>query len=129
MYWYFQQNQCLNIKKHAVYNIHRLAWDPYDRWTPFFDRRQYYMRGVRLVFGLKCWYLSTKTYDEPSWPWSYGSWIYNYLCNQCLSLLMLWVRISIRARCTTLCDKVCDLRQVGGFLRVIQFPPPIKLMI
>jgi hypothetical protein len=23
-----------------------------------------------------------------SWPWSYGSWIYNYLCNQCLSPLM-----------------------------------------
>jgi len=22
----------------------------------------------------------------PSWSWSYGSWIYNYLCNQCLSL-------------------------------------------
>jgi hypothetical protein len=41
-----------------------------------------------------------------SWPWSYGSWIYNYLCNQCLSPLMLWIRISIRARCTTLCDKV-----------------------
>jgi hypothetical protein len=37
----------------------------------------------------------------PSWSWSYGSWIYNYLCNQCLSTLMLWVRISIRARCTT----------------------------
>jgi hypothetical protein len=35
------------------------------------------------------------------WPWSYGSGIYNYLCNQCLSPLM-WVRISIRARCTTL---------------------------
>ena len=33
----------------------------------------------------------------PSWPWSYGSWIYNYLCNQCLSPLMLVVRISIRA--------------------------------
>jgi hypothetical protein len=29
---------------------------------------------------------------------------------------MLWVRISIRARCATLCDKGChDLRQVGGF--------------
>ena len=37
----------------------------------------------------------------------YGSWIYNYLCNQCLSLLMLWVWISIRARCKTSCDKVC----------------------
>jgi len=20
----------------------------------------------------------------PLWPWSYGSWIYNYLCNQCI---------------------------------------------
>jgi hypothetical protein len=39
--------------------------------------------------------------------WSYGSWIYNFQCNQCLSPPMLWVRISIRARCTTLCDKVC----------------------
>jgi len=42
--------------------------------------------------------------SRPSWPWSYGSWIYNYLCNQCLSpLMLLWVRISIRVRCTTLC--------------------------
>ena len=63
-----------------------------------------------------------------SWPLSHGSWNYNYLCNQYLSLLMLWVRISIRTRCTTLCDKVVsDLRQVCGFLRVLQFPPPIKL--
>ena len=46
-------------------------------------------------------------YERPSWPWSYGSWIYNYLCNQCPSPLMLWVRISIRARCITLCDKFC----------------------
>ena len=37
---------------------------------------------------------------------SYGSWVYNYICNQCLSPLMLRVRISIRARCTTLCGKV-----------------------
>jgi len=37
-----------------------------------------------------------------SWPWSYGSWIYNYMCNQCLSSLMLWARISVRVRCTTL---------------------------
>jgi len=39
----------------------------------------------------------------PSWSWSYGSWIYYYICNQCLSPLMLWVWILIRARCTTLC--------------------------
>jgi hypothetical protein len=40
--------------------------------------------------------------------WSYGSWIYNYLCNQCLSPLKLWVRIPLKVRCTTLCDKVCQ---------------------
>ena len=50
---------------------------------------------------------------KPSWLWSYGSWIYNYLCNQCLSPLMLWVRISIRARFTTLCDEVCQWLVTG----------------
>ena len=44
----------------------------------------------------------------PSWSRSYDSWIYNYLCNQCLSPLMLWVRISIIARYITLCDKGCQ---------------------
>ena len=47
-------------------------------------------------------------YKGPSWPWSYHNWIYSYLCNQCLSPMMLWVRILIRTRCTTLCDKVCQ---------------------
>jgi hypothetical protein len=45
--------------------------------------------------------------------WSCGSWIYNYLCNQCLSSLTLWVRISIKARCTALCDKVCQWPATG----------------
>jgi len=32
--------------------------------------------------------ISTNVYIlGPSWPWSYGSWIYNYLCNHCLSPL------------------------------------------
>ena len=67
----------------------------------------------------------------PSWPWSYGSWILNYLCNQCLSPLMLWVWISIWARCTTLCDKslsvTCDRSVVfcgsSGFLYQLNWPP------
>jgi hypothetical protein len=53
----------------------------------------------------------------------YGSWIYNYLCNQCLSPLMLWVRISIRARCTTLCDKVCQWLATG---RWFSLGPPVS---
>jgi hypothetical protein len=54
-----------------------------------------------------------------SWSWSYGSWIYDYLCNQCHSPLT-WVWIPLMTRCmfdTTLCDQVWVLR----------FPPPIKL--
>jgi hypothetical protein len=36
----------------------------------------------------------------PSWSWSYGSWIYNCLCNQCLSSQKLWVRTPFMAICT-----------------------------
>jgi hypothetical protein len=45
------------------------------------------------------------TIEGPSW--SYGSWIYNYLCNRCLSPPTLWVRTPLRwSRLhTTLCDK------------------------
>ena len=42
-------------------------------------------------------------------------WIYYYLCNQCLSPLMLWVRIPLRwgVLDTTLCDKVCQWLTTG----------------
>jgi hypothetical protein len=45
-----------------------------------------------------------------SWSWSYGSWIYNYLRNQCISPQTLKVRITIRwcVLDTTLCNKVCQ---------------------
>jgi hypothetical protein len=161
---------------------------------------KYYNRPEKMVSQLRItkWFKPNKKsvgmYSQTglSWSWLYGSWIYNYLCNQCLSPLMLRVWISIRARCTPLCDKVCqwlatglidfvlglyvitdrwrgrcdhmvnwftttyaisgyhhwccefesrsgrgvqhyvikfvsDLRQVGGFLRVLWFPLPIKL--
>ena len=29
MHWYFQQNQCLTIKKQPMHSIHTLAWGPY----------------------------------------------------------------------------------------------------
>ena len=56
-----------------------------------------------------------KLLKGPSWPWSYGSWIYNYLCNQCPSPLhdVVNFRMSIRARCTALCDKVCQWLATG----------------
>jgi hypothetical protein len=44
------------------------------------------------------------------------SWIYNYLCSQCLSPIKLWLWIPLMARCvlnTTFGDKVCQWRTTG----------------
>ena len=38
------------------------------------------------------------------------SWIYNYLYNQFPSPMVLWVRISIRARCTQVCQWLATCR-------------------
>ena len=43
-----------------------------------------------------------------SWLWSYGSWIFNYLYDQCLPPLKLWVVLEI-----TLCDKVGQWLMTG----------------
>jgi hypothetical protein len=46
---------------------------------------------------------------------SWRSWIYNYLCNQCLSPLKFWVRAPLWQSVldTTLCDKVCQWLTAG----------------
>jgi len=56
----------------------------------------------------------------------YGGCIYNYLFNQCRSPLMFESR-SGRGVQNYVIKFVSDLRQIGGFLRVLRFPPPIKL--
>ena len=47
--------------------------------------------------------------------WSYCSWIYNYLCNQCPSPVMLRVRIPLQQGVldTTLYNKVCQWLAAG----------------
>ena len=53
-----------------------------------------------------------------------GGWIYNYLCNQCLSPLTLWVRIpfgGVYSIQDYVIKFVSDLLQVGGFLRYSGF--------
>jgi hypothetical protein len=77
------------------------------------------------------------------WSWSYGSLIYNYICNQCLSPLMLWGRISFRQGVlnTTLCDKVCQWLVAGrwfspgtpvssndGFFPILDAPRPESVL-
>jgi len=64
----------------------------------------------------------------PSWSWSYGRRIYNYLCNQCPSPLMLWVRIPLMARCTwyNINNIICrtahaSINHIGGNRESFQF--------
>jgi hypothetical protein len=80
------------------------------------------VRWVSLLFFLPYGYTGQGSdfkwaymYNEPSWLWLYGSWIYNYPCNRCLSPLKLWVRTPLRRGVldTTLCDKVCQLLVTG----------------
>jgi hypothetical protein len=45
------------------------------------------------------------------WWWSYRSWVFNYLCSQCLSPLVVSSWCSVLD--TTLCDKVCQWLVTG----------------
>jgi hypothetical protein len=67
-----------------------------------FQKRIHYLTISNLTFNL------LNLFVWSSGPWSHGSWIFNYLCNQFLSPLVLWVLLPLRARCITLCDKVCQ---------------------
>ena len=70
-------------------------------------------------------YFKLNGIKSPSLSWSSGGWIYNYLCNQCLSPLTLWVRISLRRGLLdiTLCDKVYQWLATG---RWFSPEPPVS---
>ena len=84
-----------------------------------------------LTFHFNTWCHKTdESCDVSMWSWSYGSWFYNYLCNQCISPLTLWVWIALMTRCARynlVIQIVSNLWQVSGFLRVLRFAPRIKL--
>ena len=75
---------------------------------------------LHLVFHIDLSTWDHTTCMGPSWLWSYGSWIYNYLWNQCLSPLTLQVRIPLRwgVLDRTLCDKVCQWLGAGQWFSV-----------
>ena len=78
----------VNMKnEHQKHTEHMLRALTYD-WT------------VKYEWKDSLQYISLHLGWGPSWSWSYGSWIYNYLWNQCLSPLKLWVRTPFMARCT-----------------------------
>ena len=62
----------------------------------------------------RLWNIDIRLLQGPSWSWLYGSWIYNYLCNQCLTPITLWVRITLRwGVLNTVCDKICQWLAAG----------------
>jgi len=63
-------------------------------------RAQQTQEGSNQCTGYWRQFPGLNTHRGSSWLWSYDSWIYNYLCNQCLSPLMLWIRTLLMARFT-----------------------------
>ena len=74
-------------------------------------------------------FIFLRSQKVPSWLWTYGSWIYNYLCNQCPSLMWVWIPQRQGVPDTKLCDNVCKWLTTGQvfFARVLLFPLPITL--
>jgi hypothetical protein len=60
-----------------------------------FDFGHYYDSVVLYCYKELCTRIYPVLGRRTSWLWSYGSWIYKYLCNQCLSPLTLWVQIPL----------------------------------
>ena len=62
--------------------------------------------------------LLIEVYTYSNWSWSQSSWIYSYLCNQCLSSLSLWVQTPLRRGALDTSSSVTCGRSVlfSGFL-------------
>ena len=90
---------------------------------------QLHVHNISVIYLLHTMYLHNDTYliPGPSWSWSYGSWIYNYLCNQCLSPLIEPRSGEVYSIQNYGIKFVSKLWQVGGFLQVLWFTPPIKM--
>jgi len=72
-------------------NLQSLVYNHIDLVQCFQSRR---LKSAKVINEI------THIHQGPSWSCSYGSWIYNYLYNQCLSALTLRVRTPFMVRCT-----------------------------
>ena len=102
-----------------VLSIHIIIADTVTFYR-FSMSKLYFLYRFRLLFLVQLLIIG-----GPSWSWSHGGRIYNYICNQYMLPLTLWVRIPLRrgAFDATLCDKVCQCLAVGRWFS----PPEIKL--
>ena len=84
----------------------------------------------------KYWYIDKiKSYyycfQGSSWSGFYGSWINNYLCKSVPITTKVMSSKPVHGEVYSIqhyaIKFVSDLRQIGGFLRLLRFPQPIKL--
>ena len=82
--------------------------DLYGKWDKLLD---IYCHYIQISENCQAPFFTKESW----WSWWYGSWIYNYLCNQCQSPPTLWVIIPFRRDVldTTLCDEVCQWLAIG----------------
>ena len=121
--WYIEwknQTSFINITVNEISNEEPLPWKYFWYTARIFNEYIFWsdltIWLTRREIVLEIWWLWNlnifiSDYDALKGtlrPWSYGSWIYNYLCDQFISPMMLRARIAIRARCTRWCDKVCQ---------------------
>ena len=122
--WSFVTQALIVISPYNVNNVH----NPYtiaEIWVFLISRLKYlqFIKNIINFFVLSVPLWCRRGHDRMvvGFTTTYAISAYHHL--------MLWIRISNRVRCTTLCDKVCQWLATGeGFLRVLRFPPPIKLI-
>jgi hypothetical protein len=103
---------CYEYSFASIYNFDILFWIVPTAW--------YFLVFPFIYISIA--YISIA--EEPSWSSSYGIWIYNYICNQCISESRPGEVYSIQHHVIKF---VSDLRQVGVFFRALRFPQQIKL--
>ena len=101
------------LKKHGILHFMEISWHDFIK-----QGVEHFMLGALSIYAY-IWFIAFCG-KGPSWSWSYGSCIYNYLCNQCLSTLMLWIRILLKRDILdkTLCDTIYQWLATGRW-----FPP------
>jgi len=52
----------------------------------FFSKHYLCKKKIRHIIPIDMIKKKSLIFRGPSWSWSYGSWIYNYLCNPYLSI-------------------------------------------
>ena len=73
----WEGNTMLLRRKYDV--LINVTWDCFDQ-SNFYISRINFIEWNNMIYVL---FINPFLPGE-SWPWSYGSWIYNYICNQCL---------------------------------------------